>query len=48
MYVEFYPKKSKNIIDKIDKALGKYYGLTEEELSFIIRYEKEFRMGVVE
>ena len=47
-YVEFYPKKSKNIIDKIDKALGKYYGLTEEELAFITYYEEAFRMGVVE
>lgn len=44
-YEEFYPKKSKPIIDKIDKVLAKHYGFTEEELDFIINYDIKYRMG---
>ena len=41
-----YNKKiSKPIIDKIDKALAKHYGFTEEELDFIINYDIKYRMG---
>ena len=36
IYDEYYPKKSKLIIDEIDKLLKKHYGFTEEELDFII------------
>lgn len=38
-------KKSKPIIDKIDELLAKHYGLTEEELDFIINYDIKYRMG---
>jgi len=41
----FYPMFSKSIIDKIDKVLAKHYGLTEEELDFIINYDIKYRMG---
>lgn len=44
-YREYYPKKSKPIIDKIDKVLAKHYGFTEEELDFIINYDIKYRMG---
>lgn len=40
-----YPKFSKKIIDDIDCVLGQYYGLTEEELDFIINYDIKYRMG---
>jgi hypothetical protein len=40
-----YPKKSKPIIDEIDKALAKHYGFTDEELDFIINYDIKYRMG---
>ena len=40
-----YPKKSKPIIDEIDKVLAKHYGFTEEELDFIINYDIKYRMG---
>ena len=43
-YKEFYPKKSKDILDKIDKVLANYYGLEKEELDFIIHYDEEFRI----
>lgn len=39
------PKKSKPIIDEIDKVLAKHYGFTEEELDFIINYDIKYRMG---
>ena len=38
-------KKSKFIIDEIDKILAKHYGFTEEELDFIINYDIKYRMG---
>lgn len=47
-YDEFYMKKSKEIIDKIDEALAKHYGFNDEELDFIINYEIKYRMGVSE
>ncbi|HOC61455.1 MAG TPA: Eco57I restriction-modification methylase domain-containing protein, partial [Smithellaceae bacterium] len=42
---EFYPKKSKPIIDRIDKVLAQHYGFTDEELDFIINYDIKYRMG---
>ena len=44
-YDEFYMKKSKPIIDKIDELLAKHYGFSEEELDFIINYDIKYRMG---
>lgn len=35
-YEEFYPSKSKPIIDEIDTLLAQHYGFTDEELDFII------------
>ena len=46
-YAEYYPKKSKSIIDKIDTVLASYYGFTDEELDFIINYDIKYRMGDV-
>jgi hypothetical protein len=44
-YQEFYPRKSKPIIDEIDKVLAEHYGFSEEELDFIINYDIKYRMG---
>ncbi len=44
----FYIKKSKPIIDEIDKVLAKHYGFTDEELDFIINYDIKYRMGADE
>ena len=44
-YDQYFPSKSKPIIDEIDKALAKHYGFTEEELDFIINYDIKYRMG---
>ena len=41
-----YPKFSKQIIDDIDRVLAKHYGLTDEELDFIINYDIKYRMGL--
>ena len=38
-------KKSKPIIDEIDRVLAEHYGFTEEELDFIINYDIKYRMG---
>lgn len=46
-YDEFYPKSSKPIIDEIDSVLAGHYGLTEEELDFIINYDIKYRMGLI-
>jgi hypothetical protein len=44
-YQEFYPGKSKPIIDEIDRVLAKHYGFTDEELDFIINYDIKYRLG---
>ncbi|HEY0678134.1 MAG TPA: hypothetical protein VGD17_07600, partial [Chitinophagaceae bacterium] len=36
--------KSKDIIDDIDRVLGRHYGFSENELDFIINYDIKFRM----
>ena len=38
-------KRSKTIIDEIDKALARHYHFTEEEVDFIINYDIKYRMG---
>jgi hypothetical protein len=44
-YDEYFPKKSKAIIDEIDAVLAEHYGFTKEELDFIINYDIKYRMG---
>jgi hypothetical protein len=44
-FQEFYPSKSKPILDEIDKVLATHYGFTEEELDFIINYDIKYRLG---
>jgi len=45
VYEEFYPRRSKSILDQIDTVLAEHYGFTEEELDFIINYDIKYRMG---
>jgi len=40
-----FPKRSKSIIDEIDRVLARHYGFTDEELDFIINYDIKYRMG---
>ena len=40
-----YQRMSKPIADEIDRVLAKYFGLTEEELDFIINFDIKYRMG---
>jgi hypothetical protein len=35
----------KDILDEIDRVLGRYYGLTGQESDFIINYDIKYRMG---
>lgn len=44
-YEEYYPAKSKPIIDEIDRVLACHYGFTEEEVDFIINYDIKYRVG---
>jgi len=44
-FQQFFPQKSKSIIDEIDTVLAEYYSFTEEELDFIINYDIKYRMG---
>lgn len=41
--VIFYARKSKHLIDQIDLALKDAYGLSDEEINFIINYDLKFR-----
>ena len=40
-----YARKSKTIIDEIDRVLAYHYGFTVEELDFIINYDRKYRTG---
>ena len=33
------------ILDEIDALLGAHYGLSAEELDFVINYDVKYRMG---
>jgi hypothetical protein len=44
-YDQFDPRKSKPIMDEIDRVLAKHYGFTDEELDFIINYDIKYRLG---
>lgn len=43
--LSFEVKKSKPIIDEIDRTLADHYGFTDEELDYIINYDIKYRMG---
>ena len=40
---EFRTAKCKDIIDKIDMLISRYYGLTNNELKFVINYDSHIR-----
>ena len=42
---QYYVSPCKPIIDEIDRVLAEHYGLTDEELDFIINYDIKYRMG---
>ncbi len=43
--VSFKVGRSKDIIDRIDSAMAGFYGLSAEQLDFIINYDIKYRMG---
>ena len=45
VYDEFFPRRSKAIIDQIDRVLAGHYGLTDEELDFVINYDIKYRLS---
>jgi hypothetical protein len=44
-FQQFFPQKSKSLIDEIDIALAEHYGFNAEELDFIINYDIKYRLG---
>jgi Eco57I restriction-modification methylase len=42
---EYRLSASKGILDEIDEALARYYGLSEGELAFVVHYDGKYRMG---
>ena len=38
-------RKSKGIIDELDRALAKHYSFSVEELDFVMNYEIKYRLG---
>jgi hypothetical protein len=44
-YDEIKAVLSKDVIDQIDIALAESYGLTRDELDFILNYDIKYRMG---
>ena len=44
-FQEFRPSLAKGTIDKIDAALARHYGFSDEELDFIVNYDIKYRLG---
>jgi hypothetical protein len=44
-YSEFYASLSKPILDEIDRVWARHYGLTEQQLDYILNYDVKYRMG---
>lgn len=42
---EYSPKGSKAVLDRIDELVAASYGLSPEELDFIVNYDIKYRMG---
>ncbi|HLX58849.1 MAG TPA: hypothetical protein VKR83_17655, partial [Ktedonobacteraceae bacterium] len=42
-----FPGKSIVILDKIDRALAQVFGFTEEELDFLLHFDRKFRLPQV-
>jgi tRNA1(Val) A37 N6-methylase TrmN6 len=45
VYEEYYPAFAREILDEIDMVLAGHYGLTAEELDFVLNYELKYRLG---
>jgi hypothetical protein len=45
VYDEFYPGRSKAILDEIDRVLGGHYGLAEDEVDFLVHHDVKYRSG---
>jgi len=44
-FQQFFPQKSKSIIDEIDSTLAGHYRFSLKELEFILNYDIKYRMG---
>jgi hypothetical protein len=44
-YAEFFGWKSKRLIDEIDRRLASLYGLSDEELDFVVNFDAKFRLS---
>jgi hypothetical protein len=42
---QFYPRYSKQIMDDIDLRLREHYGLTDDEVDYVVNYDIKYRMG---
>ncbi|MCF7802692.1 MAG: hypothetical protein K9N46_05490 [Candidatus Marinimicrobia bacterium] len=45
VYEEYFPKYSKEIIDKFDQTIASHYDFTQQELDYLINYDIKYRMG---
>ncbi|MGH8071301.1 MAG: hypothetical protein ACRERE_39940 [Candidatus Entotheonellia bacterium] len=43
-YDEIKALLSKNLIDRVDFALAEFYGLSEDDLDYLINYDAKYRM----
>ena len=45
--INYFVGKSKSLIDEIDRVLGEHYGLSEEEVCYLVNYDVKYRMNTV-
>jgi hypothetical protein len=44
-FEKFRPRLTKDLLDQIDRILGRLYGLSDSEVDFVINYDIKYRMG---
>jgi hypothetical protein len=47
-YDEFYPRKIKDEIDRVDRVLGQLFGLTAHQIDFVCSFDVKFRTAAEE
>jgi len=45
IYDEFFPRKSKHIIDQIDYVLGDHLGFNQKEIDYIVNFDAKYRIA---
>ena len=43
--LEFKVNRCKMVVNEIDRIMGEIYGLTDDKVDYLIKYDEDMRMG---